>query len=440
MNKKISLLFFVLLNMPVLLQAQKWQALGNGTSNPISSLCIYKGKLYAGGATLKYPAKTNVNGFYSWDGAKWDTVVGGGVQAGPLHINNGVSILAMTVFNGNLFVGGNFDSVNHIYSPNLAEWNGTNWIPIGTPYRVTTLLNYNSALYVAGDDTIFQYGSPNAINTSLGNQGFNAMAVYNGNIYAAGNFNIINGLIVNGLAVWNGTIWDTVGNGMGGHGLPQTDALAAYNGLLYAGGDFASSSANFADISGWNGSVWDSINPYLNPQHFAQIVALTVYNNKLYIGSNFPFISSWDGITFHDSIGGGVNMSGVNAVLGYDSVLYIAGGFDSASGQPARYVAQMIQPTGINELNSSNAGVVVYPNPSSNGLFQLRIKNYELGISNQVEVYNMLGEKVYTSFLNPSKGGTLNSIDINNNPSGIYFYRIIDDKGEYVASGKLIKQ
>jgi hypothetical protein len=81
------------------------------------------------------------------------------------------------------------------------------------------------------------------------------------------------------------------------------------------------------------------------------------------------------------------------------------------------------------------SNVILYPNPN-NGKFTLSITNYELGITN-IEVYNILGEKVYSQFniQNP----TFN-IDLSANPNGIYLYRVISEDGSLIGGGKVIIQ
>ncbi|MGP8217270.1 MAG: T9SS type A sorting domain-containing protein [Bacteroidia bacterium] len=93
---------------------------------------------------------------------------------------------------------------------------------------------------------------------------------------------------------------------------------------------------------------------------------------------------------------------------------------------------------GIQQLTNVAYNISVYPNPS-NGVFQLRIKNSELGMKNTVEVYNMLGEKIYSSNYQIIKLSN-HQIDISNQPAGIYLYRVVTEKGEYLGSGKLIIQ
>ncbi len=76
----------------------------------------------------------------------------------------------------------------------------------------------------------------------------------------------------------------------------------------------------------------------------------------------------------------------------------------------------------------------VSPNPS-NGKFILQISNNEYRMTN-AEVYNELGQQVYSQPLRQAQGD--NTIDLSNQPAGIYLYRVISDKGEYIASGKLV--
>jgi uncharacterized repeat protein (TIGR03803 family) len=91
--------------------------------------------------------------------------------------------------------------------------------------------------------------------------------------------------------------------------------------------------------------------------------------------------------------------------------------------------------TGVNTI-SAGTGLKVYPNPS-NGIFNI-VENGELKNENQtIEVYNLIGEQVY------SQKSTFNSqltINLNNQPSGIYLYRVLSENGNFIGEGKLIIQ
>jgi uncharacterized repeat protein (TIGR03803 family) len=92
--------------------------------------------------------------------------------------------------------------------------------------------------------------------------------------------------------------------------------------------------------------------------------------------------------------------------------------------------------TSINEVKVNYNTIKVYPNPS-NGVFTI-VENGKLKMENEqntIEVYNVLGEKIYSQL------STLNSqfsIDLSNQPNGIYLYRVITETGELIGSGKLI--
>jgi len=80
------------------------------------------------------------------------------------------------------------------------------------------------------------------------------------------------------------------------------------------------------------------------------------------------------------------------------------------------------------------ASVKLYPNPS-NGLFTIQ-SSVGSGQSS-VEVYNALGEQVYKQFTVHSSSFI---VDLNNQPNGIYLYRLISETGNLVGEGKLIIQ
>src|SRR3990170_4872817 len=62
-----------------------------------------------------------------------------------------------------------------------------------------------------------------------------ALAVYNGALYAGGSFTTaVGGNSAKYIAKWDGTTWSAVGTGMD----RGVEALSVYNGDLYAGGYF----------------------------------------------------------------------------------------------------------------------------------------------------------------------------------------------------------
>ena len=84
--------------------------------------------------------------------------------------------------------------------------------------------------------------------------------------------------------------------------------------------------------------------------------------------------------------------------------------------------------TGMPENYSSTKNFSVYPNPTS-GIIKVTGKSIK-----KIEIYNLLGESIYTVFSQQISG----EIDLSNFQKGIYFVKIYD--GEKIHTEKLIIQ
>jgi DNA-binding beta-propeller fold protein YncE len=89
------------------------------------------------------------------------------------------------------------------------------------------------------------------------------------------------------------------------------------------------------------------------------------------------------------------------------------------------------------ELSNQTRNVILFPNPND-GVFILQMKNEEGKMNNTIEIYNVLGEKVFTETLRSTQGD--NVINLTGQPSGIYLYCVISENGSLVGEGKLIIQ
>jgi trimeric autotransporter adhesin len=86
---------------------------------------------------------------------------------------------------------------------------------------------------------------------------------------------------------------------------------------------------------------------------------------------------------------------------------------------------------GEQAISGSPASLKVYPNPN-NGSFTVSLNNSDENA--QINIYNLLGQNVYTSKLN--KGNTV--INLNTHTPGMYLYKVYTKTGEFISSGKLI--
>jgi hypothetical protein len=92
---------------------------------------------------------------------------------------------------------------------------------------------------------------------------------------------------------------------------------------------------------------------------------------------------------------------------------------------------------GINSINESTGSIAVYPNPST-GVFTLTCHCGQSGESPIIRVYNLVGEQVLTQTLRSVQGD--NTIDISNQPDGVYLYRVVSESGNLLGKGKLVIQ
>jgi hypothetical protein len=78
---------------------------------------------------------------------------------------------------------------------------------------------------------------------------------------------------------------------------------------------------------------------------------------------------------------------------------------------------------GINSV-SKNSKVSIYPNPS-NGVFNIDFNNVTVS---KIDVANILGQKVFSKIVDKTKSESNISIDLSNNPNGVYIINASNDK------------
>lgn len=91
-------------------------------------------------------------------------------------------------------------------------------------------------------------------------------------------------------------------------------------------------------------------------------------------------------------------------------------------------------PVGVQE-NLFNNTVNIYPNPTS-GVFNVQMSKLADMQMKDIEVYNMLGERIYQSAHPHIRTSSHLQIDLSSQPDGIYFVRVNTEKG--VVSKKVV--
>ena len=212
-----------------------------------------------------------LSGIVTWDGTAFSSI------ALPKSCRRPLAATFDT--DGMLYVAfGNFPRDS---SP-IRKWDGSSWSEIGSPV---------DNLFISFESLTFDA---------------------DGNLYTAGSFDSLWNGSFNGIARWDGTAWNTMGDGFNGtvYGVVWDSA----SGSLYAHGDFDSSGGTpVSAIARWNGEAWLPLGSELQRTRFpaVQIDDCTPDGKGgLYVSGNFILADSvpvnggayWNGTSW-DSAG-----------------------------------------------------------------------------------------------------------------------------------------
>jgi hypothetical protein len=132
--------------------------------------------------------------------------------------------------NGDVYVGGIFDTIGGISAKNIARWDGNTWHAL------------NAGVYNDPSDST-SYVSAISVNAS--------------DVYIGGLFVYPSGLAVNNVARWDGSAWNSLGYGTSGT-FPQVMAIVVRGTNVFVGGEFlqvsdSNGSYTVGHIAEWNG-------------------------------------------------------------------------------------------------------------------------------------------------------------------------------------------
>jgi hypothetical protein len=223
------------------------------------------------------------------------------------------SVINATVVDasGNLYIGGELTAVENVIVNRIAKWNGSSWTALGGG-----LNGFVRALAISGND------------------------VYVGGEFTTATNSEGTAVMVNRVAVWNGSNWSPLGGGVNNNAL----ALAASGSDVYLGGDFtaATNSGGVAitvnRVAKWDGASWVALGAGMN----GRVRAAAVSGSDMYLGGDFTIatnngdvavtvhrVAKWDGTSW-SALGAGVNSSVYSlAVLG--SEVFVGGLFATAT-------------------------------------------------------------------------------------------------------------
>lgn len=281
--------------------------------------------LYIGGG-IDIAGTVPASAIVRWDGASFSNI--GDFLSGT---NSRPHVYALTVYAGQLIVGGSFRYAGGVEVFNIAAWDGTTWSPLGSG--------------VTG-----------------GQGGVWELFVHEGQLIAAGSFNTAGGVPAMNIAAWDGTNWSALGGGLTGSGAVGR-ALAAFEGDLVAGGTFTMADGDTAlAIARWDGAAWSPLGDGLA----SAVHALTTFDvdgdgpdpERLVAGGSFATVTNiddlayWDGADWLELDGGTQNS--VFALLASGEDLYVGGFFNGVGGgtHNAEHVARWQAATGWSALGA----------------------------------------------------------------------------------------
>lgn len=281
--------------------------------------------------TVEWQSSTVLAGFITSQSATavndiiWKT---GSVWAPLTSVGNRVAINQANAFlhvedTGESYVAGSFATQTHGHLAGVARVTDRGLSIIGSPFLIDS-------------PSTIPNPRPGIIRD---------LALFDGELHAAGRFNSIGTSTVSSVARWNGMEWVPVGTPADSY--VDISDITVFNATLFVGGYFSSISGTEAyDIAQWNGSTWL---PLLGSNGSGltgagRVKALQEWSGKLFVGGSFDRVdgrdanslATWDGSDWHivtDGVESGVD--GTIAALGTFGGGLVAGGTFSQAGEVA---------------------------------------------------------------------------------------------------------
>ncbi len=397
----------------------------------------YNSKLYFGG-----PFSQLIPEIYSvtcWDGNSYERIFERSFW--------GYTIMAMEVFNNELYFGGHTLGIvkfggDTIDYAGIYKYDETDCYDVGQANMLTvrtmTVDTFNNFLYVAGDFVANVPSCPNNLYkiakwdgykwyNLLGgtNDGIGGLKMYRGELYAAGGFTLAGGKSCSGIARWIGNEWFPLDTNVTGEAYP----MEVFDDELYVGGLFVNTQTTDTFYLGRWYMPPDTTCNYLQPivhslengalQDTFYIINDTVtvqfYNNNAYVDS-----WSWN---FGDL--GTANTKDPNHIYTdtgiYNVELIVTHG---SCVDTANTTLTVLLGTGMGNNEIKEIGFKLYPNPTTNTLFvEMTPKSPKGDLKNKnLQIIDIKGKVVLSTSLRGQS--PKQSVDISDLPNGVYFVKI----------------
>nr|WP_289846867.1 PQQ-dependent sugar dehydrogenase [Maribacter dokdonensis] len=234
-----------------------WSSLSSGTNGQVSTIDFNEdGVLFVGGV-FTTAGGLNANNIAKWENENWSLLTDASTNISGT--NNEVRSIHVED-NGQVYVGGNFDTAGGIAANRIALWNGTNWSALGS----------GTSGFVQAIESIDNY------------------------LYVGGNFAIAGDKTVNRITRYdkNSSTWQAMGTGVSGN----INAITHSGPYIYVGGTFDTASDNGSidkvmnNIARWSEqSGWEALGTGTNVGVNTRVNTLQFIKDEtqLLVGGNF---------------------------------------------------------------------------------------------------------------------------------------------------------
>lgn len=202
----------------------RWIPLGGAINGDrINELIVFGGQLYAGGQFTSLGVG-GTNNIASWNGTVWSAVGSGTSIAASSGLEEADQVKSMVIYDGNLIVGGKFTTAGGTLVQNVASWDGTDWSYLkgnaveggggvggfnSGQVDVLSMTVFDGDLYIGGTFTTYYNVSFIGSSTSVPNH----LVVWNGTSFSAPTQATPANTRVNAMTTFDGRVY--IGNSAG---------------------------------------------------------------------------------------------------------------------------------------------------------------------------------------------------------------------------------
>ncbi len=375
----------------------EWKPSSINITDPGHSLRVINDKLYI----AKYEESIDSNWVFVYDNGDLQKVGAGVYLTTASGYSELPNIYDVIEYDGNIVACGEFDRVGEASIQGVMQWDGNSWMALG--------------MGLSGN-------IPQTAPVMFPHQ----MMVYDDELYVVGNFRNAGGIEVNGVAKWNGTEWQKMGNGFNG----TVYSIVVFEDEIIAGGSFTESDGTPLNrIAKWDGTNWGALDfgfTQISSNDFTFVHTLKVIDGELFIGGGLKEITysdnssercngivSFVGDTLNTFMGGVPN-NDIEAICKTESGQILIGGGVYGNGYSG--ISEQVNTSIVD--HQVLAEVQISPNPFEESI--------TIDTKMEVEQYEIIDEmgKIW------ARGAFENKIHLNL-PSGLYFLKLIDRNKSY---------